>query len=175
LHTAFIAVYFLSMLHKRTLRTQFSSTPHTCACCILSVFYASLHYCPGAPEALPSEQPKAEPAPQPQAEPKQEAPNEVYLETKFQLMLEMSNKKLQEELHSVKAALNELNSEISILRLQIQKVQSKPKQAPKPASTSEAPVPQQTLPKEKKESHPRQGDFTSDDVSMEKMFHFGNK
>lgn len=87
------------------------------------------------------------------------------LETrKIELLLEMNNKKYEQEIHVLKNAVNMLAQELEMLKAELQKQhveQPKEKQA--------------ALKTETKEDHPRQGKFQPADVDIQKMFYFGNK
>jgi len=97
--------------------------------------------------------------------------SEAYLETKFQLLLEMNNKKFSEEFNRLHSKISMLNDEVSSLRMELRKTEFKQE---KPKPKIEEPVQQQQLPvDQKKEDHPRQGKYTSQDVSVEQFFKFG--
>lgn len=111
---------------------------------------------PDKPEPEKSSEPVSE---QPEPSP---APDDALFEAKMKLLLEMNQKQFQEQISSIRSQLDGLASELASLKQQVK--------APRP----EKKVPEQKkLPDEKKDSHPRQGEFKSDDVSIEKMFYYG--
>ena len=71
-------------------------------------------------------------------------------------------KDIQREIVSLKAEIDNLKNQIRNMHLS----------APKPEPKKES---QQQLKEEKPKEHPRQGQYTEKDVSIEKMFYFGNK
>ena len=82
-------------------------------------------------------------------------------------MLEMNSKKNSQELDLLRSAVGRLAHELESLKGELKRLleEAPPRQKEK----------QQPLKTETKEAHPRQGNFTPDDVSIEKMFYFGNK
>jgi len=84
----------------------------------------------------------------------------------YQIKLERDNRQLAEHIQKLYQEVGHLKAEMEQL-----------KKAPPIQQPAEKPkVEQQAVLKtEKKEPHPRQGDFKPDDVSVEKMFYFGNK
>ena len=95
-----------------------------------------------------------------------EAPANALAERQFTIELERVQKAYTEELDVLRNAVNKIITEVNTLREDLSKVQAQPKQKEKQAELPKA---------EKKESHPRQGNFTPQDVDMQKMFYFGNK
>ncbi len=93
--------------------------------------------------------------------------NNVLLEKKFELMMQMNNKRYEQEISLLRSAFTALANEFEVLRAQLSRVQEQAPPRPKEK--------QEPLKTETKEAHPRQGNFTSDDVSIQKMFYFGNK
>jgi uncharacterized protein YukE len=90
-------------------------------------------------------------------------------EKRFQLILEMNNKKYDQEFALLRSAINQLVGELNMVRGELQKAREQIHEAPKPKEV------QQPLKTEVKEAHPRQGNFTSSDVDIKKMFYFGTK
>lgn len=90
-------------------------------------------------------------------------------EKRFQLILEMNNKKYEQEFALLRSAINQLVGELNMVRGELQKAKEQVYEAPKPKEV------QQPLKTEVKEAHPRQGNFTSSDVDIKKMFYFGTK
>lgn len=93
--------------------------------------------------------------------------NNVLLEKKFEMLMQMNNKKYEQEISMLRSAFTALANEFEVLRAQLSRVQEQAPQKPKER--------QEPLKTETKEAHPRQGNFTSADVNIEKMFYFGNK
>ncbi len=102
--------------------------------------------------------------------PKENFSNEL-LERKYQLILEMNNKRFNEELSSLKQQVQEVNSEVERLRLVVRRLEEQGIQQ-KPVERQETIniVDKKEVPKE---NHSRQGDFKSSDVPIEKFFYFG--
>ncbi len=90
-------------------------------------------------------------------------------EKRFQLILEMNNKKYEQEFALLRSAINQLVGELNMVRGELQKAKEQVHEVPKPKEV------QQPLKTEAKEAHPRQGNFTPNDVDIKKMFYFGTK
>ena len=90
-------------------------------------------------------------------------------ERRIELLLEMNNKKYDQEIAGLKASLASLASQVDQFKLEMRAVSDRQMQSgiPKKIDT------QGVLKTEPKESHPRQGNYTPGDVSMEKIFNFG--
>jgi hypothetical protein len=88
-------------------------------------------------------------------------------ERQFALELERVQKALEDELEALRNAINQIISEVNLLREDFSKLQSV--QPPKPKEK------QVELKTETKELHPRQGNFQPGDVDIQKMFYFGTK
>jgi len=86
---------------------------------------------------------------------------------KTELLLEMNNKKIEQEFNVMRNAINILAAEVENLKTELRKgtfveaAKHKEKQA--------------ELKTEVKEPHPRQGNFQPADVDIQKMFYFGSK
>ena len=98
--------------------------------------------------------------------------NDTLLEKKYELMLTMNNKKFDEQIHSMQDSINTLTQELSRLKTELASMHTRTTSQEEPKKT-ETPTAQPTP--AKKEEHPRQGSFTPGDISIEKMFYFGNK
>jgi len=99
--------------------------------------------------------------------------NAALLERKYQLLLEMNSKKFEQTITTLQDQISQLSTEVSRLRKEFTA-------ATPPAQTTQQPASHHTQtpaeqPVQKKESHPRQGNFGPGDVSIEKMFYFGKK
>ena len=102
---------------------------------------------------------------------KEDSSNNELLERKYQLILEMNNKRFNEELISLKQQVQDVNSEIERLRLVVRRLEEQgmtQKQVERQETINI--VDKKEVPKE---SNPRQGDFKSSDVPIEKSFYFG--
>jgi len=80
-------------------------------------------------------------------------------------------KAFKEEMASMKTEIDNLRQQITSIRMNAvrQEIQEKPIQQ------STAQIIQQAAQQQVQESHPRQGNATEEQVSIEKMFYFGNK
>ncbi len=109
------------------------------------------------------------------------------MEKKFEFMIDSGNKKLANEINALKSTVSSLSIEIASLRKQIdgiqktapattvfesnnvarqEEIQSTPVRSSAPAETARGrgePI------------KPRFGDYTPEDVPVEKFFYFGNK
>ena len=113
--------------------------------------------------------------------------NSYLMEKKFEFMIDSSNKKLVNEINALKGTFSSLNMEIASLRKQIDGIQKTAPAAPvfesnNTASQEEilpAPVrssaPAETARGRGEPIKPRFGDYTPEDVPVEKFFYFGNK
>jgi|TARA_B100002003_G_C14029041_1_gene496085 ribosomal protein L12E/L44/L45/RPP1/RPP2 len=98
------------------------------------------------------------------------------LEQKYRSLLEQNNNKVVNEINNVKDTLNSVIKEINSIKRDIS--QQPPVAIQEPAESQAKAEVQQKMDEvkgEKKESHPRQGTFGPEDVSIEKMFYFGKK
>ncbi len=88
------------------------------------------------------------------------------LEKKYEVLLEMSNKKLLKEINDIKQEILRLNTEVESLKQK----SSRPIQVVHEEFPRQQPVQQIQQPQQQR---PQQ--LTSEDVSIEKYFHFGRK
>lgn len=99
-------------------------------------------------------------------------PSEVKMsalqERRVELLLEMNAKKYEQEIQRLRAENSALQSSMEQLRLEVKTSNERNLQ-----STMKKAEQQAVLKTEPKELHPRQGNFKSEDVSIEKMFYFG--
>lgn len=102
------------------------------------------------------------------------------LEQKFQLLMDMGNKKLQQEIAALKTTVSMLQDEVRNLRNDRRNAAlEQPRQASViessapavKAASDEGYVPKSNV----KEAHPRLGNYSSEDVSIEKFFNYGRK
>ena len=130
---------------------------------------------------------------------------DAFTQKRFELMVEMATKKLQQEIESLKVAFNSLNGEINSMKSQVSRMQFQPQQEAHNVSrqfSQEQPVIEEQSASAKKEVHivdcrpdgekksdfvsgsaknsaepirPRFGDYKSEDVSIDKFFYFGRK
>jgi len=92
----------------------------------------------------------------------------------YQVQLERTNRQLSEHIQNMQNQLDSLKAEIQELK----KAPRAPIQAPQQNQVKvEAPKAEQqaVLQTQKEEPHPKQGEFKSDDVAVDKIFYFGNK
>ena len=99
------------------------------------------------------------------------------LETKFELMLNMSYQKTKKEMDALKQQLELLSQELQVLkksgarqpREEMQTTLLKHEEAQQSSPQASQPQRQETQPRS------RTGNFTHEEVSIEKMFYFGGK
>lgn len=112
--------------------------------------------------------------------------NSYLMEKKFEFMIESSNKKIVNEINSLKSTVSSLNIEIASLRKQIDDIQKtapvtlvfEGNNAEGPKEARQAPVRNsaaETAKGKEEPIKPRYGDYTPEDVPVEKFFYFGNK
>lgn len=81
---------------------------------------------------------------------------------RFEMTLELHNKKYEQEFTTLRNAINLLAGQLDVLKTELAKLnEQKPKEK------------QVELKTEVKEAHPRQGNFQPSDVDIQKMFYFG--
>ena len=129
---------------------------------------------------------------------------DAFTQKRFELMVEMATKKLQQEIDSLKAAFNSLNGELNSMKSQVSRMQFQPQREAHHVSrpvAEEQPIIEEQSVSAKKEVHivdcrpdgerqqefksgaarnsepirPRFGDYKSEDVSIDKFFYFGRK
>lgn len=136
---------------------------------------------------------------------KMEQQLDTFTQRRFELMVEMSTKKLQQEITTLKDYVNSLNNEIGSLKSQISRIQFQPQQTHivqrtlGESQSDNVQVQQNIQPKKEvkivdcrpeeerkvafqsgaaKNSEPlkpRYGDYKPEDVSIDKFFYFGRK
>lgn len=102
----------------------------------------------------------------------QQTNNEALLERKYNLILEMNNKKFENAITTLQNNVNELTQEITRLKAELRNITTK--NTPEIVVKKEEPVQKSEEPQQK-ETHPRQGSFAPGDISIEKMFYYGHK
>ena len=128
---------------------------------------------------------------------------DAFTQRRFELMIEMATKKLQQEIASLKEYISSLNSEVGSLKSQISRLQFQPQQSHPVQRTLTASQPQaenQNIQSKKEVKivdcrpegerredfksgaeknsepvRPRYGDYEPKDVSIDKFFYFGRK
>lgn len=125
---------------------------------------------------------------------------DAFTQRRFELMVEMATKKLQQEIQGLKEHISSLSSEMGSLKSQVNRLQFQPQQSHH-ISTSEQHANYEEQAPQKKEVkivdcrpegerreefqggsaknsepiRPRYGDYESKDVSIDKFFYFGRK
>ena len=129
---------------------------------------------------------------------------DAFTQKRFELMVEMATKKLQQEMQALKEHVLSLNNELGSLKSQVSRLQFQPQQAShvsRPIAQEQPSIEEQNV-SAKKEVHivdcrpdgekkndfvsgsaknnaepvrPRYGDYESKDVSIDKFFYFGRK
>ncbi|MEK6892392.1 MAG: hypothetical protein AABX25_04355 [Nanoarchaeota archaeon] len=130
---------------------------------------------------------------------------DAFTQKRFELMVEMATKKLQQEIDSLKVAFNSLNGELNSIKSQVSRAQFQP---PQQSHHVSGPVAEESQPAYEEQSvsakkdvkivdcrpdgerkgefvsgsaknsepiRPRFGDYKSEDVSIDKFFYFGRK
>ncbi|MEM4368955.1 MAG: hypothetical protein QXU88_01345 [Candidatus Woesearchaeota archaeon] len=121
--------------------------------------------------ALVVEKPSQEPIKSEAQTNYQKLPISTLEQKRFEMLLEANNKFYEKRFEELKASISALQTEIGQLRFELKKVTEKVQQ---PSEQPLARVETKTVgEKAEKEAHPRQGNYTSDDVSIDKFFYFG--
>jgi regulator of replication initiation timing len=96
------------------------------------------------------------------------------LDKKIEYLVDMKIGKLKAQLEEVSANMKKMMDDVSILKNKVERLNSGVE--PQRKLTTDTP-PETAGEKEvkKEETNSRTGDFTPGDVSIEKMFYFGNK
>jgi len=92
---------------------------------------------------------------------------DLFTQKRFELIVEMATKKLQQEIDSLKETVSSLNTEITSMKSQISRSQlQNPQDAQKPAvAEKQAP----------KKAHPLYGNLDLNEITIEKFFYVGGK
>jgi len=100
-------------------------------------------------------------------------------ERKFELMIQIQEKKFQQELDHLRSTINFLKNRMEILSTELENLKGKALSSPitfeKQKENAEVQANLKKEKEEKKEQHPKSGEFSSHDVDIQKMFYFGNK
>ena len=86
---------------------------------------------------------------------------------KTELLIEMANKKMMKEIGQLRLQLQQLNQDVHALKTLTN--------APQQIQAPQQEVQQKIEPKTETTAESRSGNYTSDDVSIEKIFYFGKK
>lgn len=89
-------------------------------------------------------------------------------DSQYQIMLERQNRQMASEIKALKETVAAIQEELKQLKCADFKART-PEQRQEPSVEKQA-----TLQK-KEEKHPKQGDFNSDDVAVDKIFYYGKK
>ena len=125
---------------------------------------------------------------------------DAFTHKRFELMIEMTTKKLQQEINTLKENISSLNNEIGSLKSQISRIQFQPQSHTVQRTLAEPQYKEQDIQRKKevgivdcrpeeerkvdfqsgaaKNSEPlkpRYGDYKPEDVSIDKFFYFGRK
>lgn len=99
-------------------------------------------------------------------------------EKKFELLLEIQEKKIMQELNHMRSTINFLKTRMELLNTEVEKLKGKAISSPisfqKKENEAETQANLQTKQEEKTEN-PRRGKYSSKDVDIQKMFYCGNK
>ena len=127
---------------------------------------------------------------------------DAFTQKRFELLIEMSTKKMQQEIDALKITVGYLNSELNSLKSQISRLQFQPQQPHtvqktlsenQPSVENQSPVKKDInivdcrptderheefksgAAKNSEPIKPRYGDYEPKDVSIDKFFYFGRK
>jgi len=126
---------------------------------------------------------------------------DAFTQKRFELMIEMATKRLQQEIQALKEYTTSLNSEIGSLKSQVSRLQFQPQQTKavqrtlaEPQNEAQSAQPKKEVkiidcrPEEERKGEfqsgsarnaepvkPRYGDYEPKDVSIDKFFYFGRK
>ncbi|MBI2208122.1 hypothetical protein HYU50_01360 [Candidatus Woesearchaeota archaeon] len=99
------------------------------------------------------------------------------LEKKFEIMLDMNNKKIANEISKLSSMISKLNDEIASIKKELGKgIAAKAPVAEEPLEYGAREIPSNSVrPKPNDDLKPRYGDYSPEDVPIGKIFYFGNK
>jgi len=106
--------------------------------------------------------------------------DDLLAQKQFEIMLNSSNNRINNELSSIKIMINKLNEDIHEIKRQLSENASRARAAePVPAASESAkaanPAEQNKAKYCENSQRPLYGDFKPEDVSVSKIFYFGNK
>lgn len=90
-------------------------------------------------------------------------------DSQYQIMLERQNRQMANEIKALKETVTAIQEDVERL-----KREPKPNPRPEPKPPEPPTVDKQAKLK-KEEKHPKQGDFNSEDVAVDKIFYYGKK
>ncbi len=107
---------------------------------------------------------------------------DAFTQKRFELMVEMATKKIQQELNQVKEFVSSLNSEVGSLKSQLNRMQFSPHSEKKEVKIIDCRPDNEKkvefvsgAAKNAEPVRPRYGNYQPDDVSIDKFFYFGRK
>ena len=111
------------------------------------------------------------------AELEQAPQNDLFVQKRIELMIEVAGKKTQSEIQLLRKMVLQLEQELVELRKQIHTQPAQMQMRSEPiAPPAQQPLRQQSQVKgETSQMAPRYGKYTSEDVSIEKFFNFSGK
>ena len=101
--------------------------------------------------------------------PREKSESKDCFDSQYQIMLERQNRQIAQEVQALKETVAAMQAEIEMLKAD-QKA-APVQQQEKPKQEVQKKFPQ----KEESKEHPKQGEFTSEDVAVDKVFYFGKK
>ena len=111
----------------------------------------------------------------------QAAGQDLFMQKRIELMIDMAGKKMQSEMQLLRKMVLQLEQELVELRKQIHTqaqvvhMQQAPQSKPEPQPEQQQLRQQGQVRSETTQSAPRYGKYTSNDVSIEKLFNFSGK
>lgn len=109
--------------------------------------------------------------------PQESTPHPSSSNVDVELLLERATRRFQQQIEELKTKIQQLEGQMNHMSSRINQKQAQQQSQPE-QSTQNTQEQLQTQTKEKKQEQQnasRSGEYTSDDVSVEKMFYYGNK
>lgn len=101
--------------------------------------------------------------------------DDYMIQKRIEIMMDMTNKKIVSELNNINLKVTKLNEEVIELRKKISEgVQTKPSVILE-SENKENQADLKIRKNSEQASKPRYGDYTPEDVKIDKFFYFGNK
>ncbi|MBI2135365.1 hypothetical protein HYU09_05210 [Candidatus Woesearchaeota archaeon] len=101
------------------------------------------------------------------------------LEKKFEIMLDMNNRKIANEINKLSSMISHLTEEIASIKRGMGSATAKAERAvavEEPLESGAREIPSNSVrPKPNEDIKPRFGDYSPEDVPIGKIFYFGNK